>query len=562
MTEDEIIDTLRHWVEHYPRSYFKKVRARRNSEILKYIEEHTPMLSDPEYLISTKVYWVLNGLTQFPRCVVCGNPITKNVKATEGYPKHCSAKCLASDETVKMHKEEAFERKYGNGIVNPFQVESVKMKIASTMLRKYGNGSYTRTQEYRDKVKSIMSETNKRRNETMERNDSFRGSSLELIVGGILKKKFPDLKTQYVSEEYPFRCDFFIPSRNQYIEYNGTWTHGGHPFNEKDERDVAKLDDWKSRNSKYYENAIETWTVRDVKKRNLARDSGLNFVELWNISDAYKLAGIDIIDDLEIPFQRNRLSEEFSYFKDTFPRKLPNKVSNRNLIVKFFQQDIFYGKEKELWKNPKIREEIVSNRARYLNKSVEDMSVNEILNAFKISGIHYGYSHFNPLWFKWFIVKFGCKAVYDPFGGWGHRLLGSLSLEKYIYNDFSVKIKENVEKMIKYFKIDNVETSSNDAFGFVPQSDFDSIFTCPPYFNLEEYPCGKFENRRRFDETMMFVYDLYARMESCKTMGIVIREDFLPPNMKYSEKFPLNCSISHLSNGTKRNSEYMYIFRK
>lgn len=35
-----------------------------------------------------------------------------------------------------------------------------------------------------------------------------------------------DILRQYKSEEYPFACDFYIKSRNIYIECNYCWTHG------------------------------------------------------------------------------------------------------------------------------------------------------------------------------------------------------------------------------------------------------------------------------------------------------------------------------------------------
>ena len=563
MTDNEIVDKLRFWVKTFPKSYFKKIKARKNLEVLKYVEENTPLLSDPYYLISTKVFWIINGIVDFPKCVVCGRPIKKNIKVTEGYPKHCSPKCLAADEIVKLHKEEAFSRKYGNGIINPFQSEVVKKQIAATMLEKYGKTSYTQTEEYRERVNSIRCETELKRIETMTKNNSFHESKLESIVEGILRKKFPDLKTQYRSDVYPFKCDFFIPSTSQYIEYNGTWTHGKHPFDPTNPKDIEVLNNWKNKNSKYYENAIETWTCRDVKKREIAKHVGLNLVELWNISDAYKFAGINLVNDLEIPFSRNGLLNEFSIYKNCNPIDFPTSVSKRNYIIKFFQQDIFFKSEKYMWKNnPDKRDFIIQNRETYLHKHFSDLSISEILAGFKISGLCHGYSHFNPMWFRWFISQVGCYSVYDPFGGWGHRLLGGLTLEKYIYNDLSLEIKKNVDRIIEYFHINNTETHSEDAMGFIPNSHFDSIFTCPPYFNVEEYPCGKFINRDRYDKTLRFVYDLYLNTENCRTMGIVIREDFILPEMNFYRKIQLNTSASHLISDRKRNLEYLYMFKK
>ena len=38
----------------------------------------------------------------------------------------------------------------------------------------------------------------------------------------------------------------------------------------------------RSKQSKYYDNAIETWTVGDVKKRRCAEDNNLRYVVFWN----------------------------------------------------------------------------------------------------------------------------------------------------------------------------------------------------------------------------------------------------------------------------------------
>ena len=56
-----------------------------------------------------------------------------------------------------------------------------------------------------------------------------------------------------------------------YIEIQGSWTHGKHAFNENNQDDIDKLNLWKSKNTKFYDNAIYTWTELDVKKRNIAK---------------------------------------------------------------------------------------------------------------------------------------------------------------------------------------------------------------------------------------------------------------------------------------------------
>ena len=70
-----------------------------------------------------------------------------------------------------------------------------------------------------------------------------------------------------------------------FIEYNGTWTHGSKPYVDNLECN-AILDKWKekSKNSKFYKNAIYTWSVLDVKKRNIAKQNKLNYLEFFNMN--------------------------------------------------------------------------------------------------------------------------------------------------------------------------------------------------------------------------------------------------------------------------------------
>ena len=125
-------------------------------------------------------------------------------------------------------------------------------------------------------------------NNTKRKNNSFNISKSEELSYELLKEKYPDIIKQYKSELYPFVCDFYIPSLNLYIECNYHWTHGGHPFDENNKEDQLLLEKWKNKNTKYYKGAIYTWTIRDVNKRNIAKQNNLNYIEFWNINELKK----------------------------------------------------------------------------------------------------------------------------------------------------------------------------------------------------------------------------------------------------------------------------------
>lgn len=270
------------------------------------------------------------------------------------------------------------------------------------------------------------------------------------------------------------------------------------------------------------------------------------------------------MDDLFLNISDKQLFSEFEYYKNSIGKiSSPN---NKNYIVKYFQQDEFFKAEKILFKNKDIRDKLINNRIKYLNKNYDQLTVEDLLYGFKRSGLHYGYSHFNPLTFKWFIKETNSKICFDPCGGWGHRLLGAFDLDLYIYNDLSINVYKNVNNIINYFNIKNVKTYNNDAFNFVPCENYDSMFTCPPYFNLEHYECGDFET---YDDFLLFIdclfYAFYSK-ESCRYFGLVIRENLLDDDYKrlaVNKYLIKNKAAKHIVNSINhKNKEYLYIFKK
>lgn len=84
---------------------------------------------------------------------------------------------------------------------------------------------------------------------------------------------------------YPWHVDFFLPKFDMFIEIQGHWTHGPHPFDSNDINDIDILNKWieKSKYSAFYKSAIDVWTLRDVEKRNVAKENNLNYIEIFSI---------------------------------------------------------------------------------------------------------------------------------------------------------------------------------------------------------------------------------------------------------------------------------------
>ena len=281
-------------------------------------------------------------------CEVCQKPTSfRNLHI--GYSRFCCSKCTQNSEDTRnkiqqtcldrYDSKNVYASEYGKqkcretwlenlGVENPFQSEEVKGKIKQTNLERYNSEYSFQSKEIKDKIKNTKeerygnsnynnikkarktnlekygvdcilkredvvklknSEENKKKQyNTKKKNNTFNTSKIEQELEIELRKIFPKLKTQYKSKDYPFHCDYYIPELDLYIEYNGTWTHGFHFFDKNNQEDLNKLEEWKSKNTKYYNSAIKTWTQRDILKLETAIKNHLNYVVWFNQEQAYE----------------------------------------------------------------------------------------------------------------------------------------------------------------------------------------------------------------------------------------------------------------------------------
>lgn len=185
---------------------------------------------------------------------------------------------VSQSKAIKEKKRQSSLEKYG--VPCTFQSKSSLEKIKQTNLKKYGVENISQSQFIKSK-----------KLETMKRNRTYGTSKAEEYIFTKLQTKFKEVFRQYKSNTYPFSCDFYIPEINLYIEYQGTWTHGGHPYNSKSETDNETLNRWKNISEVghlYYNNAIQTWTVKDPVKRKIAKKNKLNWIEFWSIEQFEK----------------------------------------------------------------------------------------------------------------------------------------------------------------------------------------------------------------------------------------------------------------------------------
>lgn len=160
-------------------------------------------------------------------------------------------------------------------------------KIKRTMLKNWGVDNYTKSQDYKNlyKNKEFVRKKINKSYDTKKKNNSFHISKPEFDIYQKLLNKFSDTIHHYKDNRYPFECDFYIPSKDLFIELNFHWTHGKEPFDKNNKNHLKILEKWKLKNSKFYKTAEEVWTIRDPLKLKTFLDNKLNFKIFYTKED-------------------------------------------------------------------------------------------------------------------------------------------------------------------------------------------------------------------------------------------------------------------------------------
>lgn len=491
------------------------------------------------------------GIEEKPKCLKCGKPVVFVGKDSKMFTEYCSLSCSNSADEVLVKKQTS-DRAKNNGVLGwnintPEKIEKRK----ETLTERYGTTNIYDVSVFKQKVYDTNMErygvphimqtedAKRRRNESLMKNP-FWGSGIsrqEQELYDELVKIFPSLIHQYTSEEYPFLADFYLPEKNLYIEWQGSQYHHFHPFNEKDIQDQNELQRLREKSATYdgnnqYAGIINQWTIRDVNRRKFVEGHNINWLEFFPNNTIREIVDtiIDFIPkNLNINFSKKELQKEFEYYQNASGNLLASPKHNK--IVLQYQQKVFYRKEREFLSEVNNWEWMKENRQKYLNK--ESVSLLEMYRGCKISGKVFGFSHFSPLWIKWFCEQYNIKSLFDPCGGWGHRMLGCLNLDRYIYNDINSEVCQNIEQMVKDFRIKNAQVNNYDIRLFpndiIKGMGVDAWFTCPPYVekdtgrNIEHYDCGDY-SVQAYAELLKTMIEKWLNSDS-KHFGLVIRED-------------------------------------
>lgn len=503
-----------------------------------------------------------------PVCKLCGKPVCYVGKKKKLFATYCSVGCKSKDmHTIKRALKAQREKNLAeHGVEYNFQIKEKVEKRKKTFIEKYGTDKI-------QKVKSIKEKTKKSKDLIKEKKEKVEvlppvlintpNSTYDIYVE--LKKDYPDIAYQTKTDVLPWVPDYYIPSLNLYIDMHTDPIHNGRPYldNKKDKQELLDMED---------DNKVKVWGVDDPNKRKYVVDNHVDWFEFFEPELDYIQKSIELFaSDYQISYTEEELQKELHGYVNN-PGYCSIHVGS-NKIVKYFTQRVLFKKEYDLYHDPVMKWKLDNNRLKYILTKRSELTNETIMRGFKIM-MQVGYSFFNPRLFKWFIEKYNLqgKCAYDPCGGWGHRLLGSFLLDKYIYNDLSHGTNQCVQNMCKWIhREDHTVFYEEDAQTFMPEEDYDCMFTCPPYYdkqadmNTEVYECDPFSSWEAYTKFIDGLFDKFLNKESCKYFGIVIREDMLEDKWKSmaKEAHLLKNINSHLCfNSNKKYSEYLYLFEK
>lgn len=412
---------------------------------------------------------------------------------------------------IQERRRQTMQERYG--VDNPFESEVFQEKSRQTVQERYGV-------DYAVQSDEIIA----RAMDTKRKNGTFATSSAEdtlyeLLVGYADQHGMTVIRQYRDEERYPFAVDFYIPERDLFIELNGSWSHGRHWYEADREMDRKTVKTWrkKGEKSQYYRNALEVWIERDVRKREAARRAQLNYVTLWDgseaLTDSYLWFALGAPDghDWDREYSWLDLPESLTDLREGLEKQVQQWVDidvanagSRQIswLARSGTWETFYARELRMWeadevhhrKWGRLRARLLANRLHYLGKLPE--SALEVVRGLAISGEIRAYSTFVNTAMVAVLDKYEPTHMYDPCSGWGERLLTCAQRGvMYTGTDISEAVVQSHQGLIDRLGLANASVTLGDsATRDMRGGSHEMVLTCPPYGDTEIYTSQGAEN--------------------------------------------------------------------
>lgn len=423
---------------------------------------------------------------------------------------------LAAPTVLKKSKVTSMKEYGATNFMKSKAADKVKslmlLHSQETQMKKYGAPHFSQSEEFKSHIK----EYKQKEYSTRKAHGTLGGntSHAEDEVYKLLCQYFDsdDIVRQYSTDpRYPYNCDFYIKSRDMFIEYNGTWYHGNHWYESGDPKDLAQVRKFlaKSKRSDAYKNgenflgAINTWTNRDVAKRQCARQHKLNFIVFWgraDFEDVKVWITMGCPDGKDWQRMYSWLPTLNELRQPEPPKRNPFK-SSRSIVklITYYQFDVFYKRELDAYADDEWfkRVKLFYNRLKYSDIPVTNLTLRNFMKAIEWNTRMHKYSSFSTKLMDQVIDKYDIHSVVDPCAGWGERMADCYKHDvQYFGYDVNTMLKDGYSRMMQDFNmtkqhIQFVDSVSDDAKFPINAN---AVITCPPYFDTEVYSDKGAEN--------------------------------------------------------------------
>lgn len=503
----------------------------------------------------------------------------------------------------------SFRQSVSQYMTDPENQRRIRAKTVATNQERYGVAYFTQLPEHRLEQSHRMSDPAHQRRilSTKRENGTLSTSSSEDALYGLLveyaNQHDMTVVRQYRDEKrYPFAVDFYIPERDLFIELNGSWSHGGHWYESDREMDQKTVQTWlkKGKKSKYYRVALETWTKRDVRKREAARKAQLNYVTLWDglesLFDAHLWFALGAPDGrdwereyswLDLPESlidlRSGLEGQVEQWADI---DVTNAGSRQiSWLARSGTWETFYARELQMWeadevhhrKWGRLRARLLANRLHYLGRLPE--SALEVVRGLAISGEIRLYSTFINTAMTAVFDQYKPTSLYDPCSGWGERMLTCAQRGvTYTGTDISEAVVQAHQSLIDRLGLTHADVTLGDSTTRdMRGGSHEMVLTCPPYGDTEIYTKNGAENLD--DEAFLEWWGSVVRMSvapSTHVFAFQISEKWrqrmtgiagqeLGKGWRLADGIDASTSDSHFQRAqstTKRRGETMVVFER
>ena len=283
------------------------------------------------------------------------------------------------------------------------------------------------------------------------------------------------------------KFDFYIPSKNIAIEYDGIQHFESISFGNdaksnleyNTKHDKIKDDFCKANNIKLIRISFEDYdNIEDILHNNISS----TFKMIWPKDFDKETYALGILNSLgDFPYD--------SYQEKTLINDYTRITSNPNSliglkIVKNFHKNIYSSKvgnnpsPLEAWQNKELLLKTILNRMSYHKPPYTPKIIRDGLNICKKAP---KVSVFKPSLARFLIETHlnEFDTVFDPFSGFSGRMLGCCSLgKKYIGQDINEEQVLYSNQIIDFLKLNATVIQKNI---FESSGEYDCLFTCSPY---------------------------------------------------------------------------------